>query len=159
MLTSIRRLTTEENGSNVVEMAVSSVLFLAVLFGVFEMTLAAYTYHLVSDVAREGSRWAIVRGSDCHTNTPRLDHCGADQTAIAAYVKSLSFPGIDSANRMTVTASWYAPGAGTPCTSGTCNKAGNTVQVNVLYTFPLAIPFVPASALGITSNSRMVISQ
>lgn len=148
----------DERGDTVVEMAVSSVLFLAVLFGVFQVSLAAYTYHLVSNIAREGSRWAIVRGSDCHQNTPGLDHCGADQAAISDYVKSLSFPGIDAANQMTATAAWYNPGATTPCPSA-CNRPGNTVQVTVNYTFPFAVPFVPASAISIGSSSRMVISQ
>ena len=60
----------DESGNSVVEMAVSSVLFFAVLFGVFQVSLASYTYHPVSEVAREAARWAIVRGSNCHENTP-----------------------------------------------------------------------------------------
>lgn len=148
----------DDRGNSVVEMAISSMLFLAVLFGVFQVSLASYTYHLVSNLAREGSRWAIVRGSDCHRNTPGLDHCGADQTAISDCVKSLSFPGLDAANQMTVTAAWYNPGATTPCATP-CNQPGNTVQVTVNYTFPFAVPFVPTSAIRLGSSSRMVISQ
>jgi Flp pilus assembly protein TadG len=148
----------DDGGSTIVEMAVSCVLFVAVLFGVFEGCLASYTYHLISEVAREGSRWAIVRGSDCHKNTPGLDNCGADQTAISSYVKSLSFPGIDSSSRMAVTAAWYTPGATAACTTQ-CNQPGNTVQITVNYSFPFAVPFIPRSTIRIGSSSRMVISQ
>ena len=147
-----------EEGSTLVEMGVSCALIFAVLFGVFEGCLASYTYHLVSDLAREGSRWAIVRGGQCHTYTPGLDNCGADQTAIANYVKGIAFPGIDASNRMTVTTDWYAPGSSTACPTQ-CNQPGNSVKVTVLYNFPLAVPFVPSSVIRIASSSRMVISQ
>ena len=48
-----------------VEMALSMIILLTILFGLIEMCLALYTYHFVSDAAREGSRYAIVHGSTC----------------------------------------------------------------------------------------------
>jgi Flp pilus assembly protein TadG len=148
-----------EDGAVVVEMAISCLVLLTVLLGVFEGCLAAYTYNLVTHLAREGSRWAIVRGSDCHTNTPGQDSCGADEAAIAAHLQGMAFPGTD-ASRMTVTANWYAPGTTTPCgTAIICKSPGNTIEVKVAYNFPLALPLVSINAIAMGSTSRLVISQ
>jgi Flp pilus assembly protein TadG len=152
----------DETGSAIVEMALSSSVLFAMFFGMFEMSMASYTYHYVSDAAREGSRYAVVRGStSCH-NTG-LTGCGATSDTIATYVKALPYPGINPSN-MTVTTTWYKPSAGTPtawtlCSTGTCNAPGYLVKVNVLYAFPLSVPFIPARTINVTSTSQMVISQ
>ncbi|MGA8043326.1 MAG: TadE/TadG family type IV pilus assembly protein [Terracidiphilus sp.] len=155
-----------EDGNAIVEMAIGISLFLMILIGIIEMGLALYTYNYISDAAREGSRWAIVRGSDCSTNTPGLDHCNAAQTDIQTYVQSLSYPGINSSN-MTVTATWLqasSPPAATwsscvATASEPCNQQGYQVRVTVTYPFPLSIPFWRSTTLTVGSTSGMVISQ
>ena len=153
----------DDTGSAIVEMALSSSVLFAMFFGMFEMSMASYTYHYVSDAAREGSRYAIVRGSTSCKNTPGLTGCGATSDMIAAYVKGLGYPGINP-SKMTVTADWYTPSAGTPrtwtlCSSGTCNAPGYLVKVNVVYAFPFSVPFVPSRTINVGSTSQMVISQ
>jgi len=32
------------------------------IFGIVEVSIGLYTYHYLSDAARDGSRWAMVRG-------------------------------------------------------------------------------------------------
>lgn len=164
-----RQVASGEEGATMVEMAIASVVLLMMLFGVIVLSLSFYTYNYVSDAAREASRWAIVRGSQCSANTPGLDHCGAGQTEIQNYVSSLSYPGIDP-SKLTVTANWYSPNYGNgattwtlcdskanPCT--TPNGQGYQVQVTVGYRFPLSIPFWKATTLNVSSTSSMVISQ
>lgn len=152
----------DDTGSAIVEMALSSSVLFAMFFGMFEMSMASYTYHYVSDAAREGSRYAVVRGStSCH-NTG-LTGCGATSDSIATYVKGLGYPGIKSSN-MTVTTTWYTPSVGTPrtwtlCSTGTCNAPGYLVKVNVVYAFPFSVPFVPSRTINVGSTSQMVISQ
>lgn len=156
-------------GSALVEMAISSVIFLSILFGIVEFSMALYTYNYVSDAAREATRYAMVRGSTSCTNTPGLSPCGTSQTGATAtdisnYVKGLGFPGIDATNRTTVTTTWYTPPASgsttwTQCTTGTCNQPGYAVDVQVAYRFPLSIPFWRATTLNLSATSRMVISQ
>ena len=156
----------DEQGNSLVEMAIGVSLFLMLLIGIIETSLALYTYNYVSDAAREGSRWAIVRGSACSTNTPGLDHCNASTSEIQNYVQSLAYPGINSSN-LTVTATWLKPSSPPGATwsscvsspSAPCNQQGYEVQVTVSYPFPLNIPFWQNTNLTVSSTSSMVISQ
>lgn len=154
-----------DEGATLVEMALVSAILFAMLFGLFEMTLAFYTYHYVSEAAREGSRYAIVRGATSCKNTPNLINCNVSEPEIVTYVKSLGYPGIDAANRMDVTVYTFqagSPGAmtWTSCGEGmTCNQPGDQVQVNVTYHFPLSIPFWTATTLDVHSTSNMAFAQ
>jgi len=154
-----------DEGATLVEMALVSAILFAMLFGLFEMTLAFYTYHFVSEAAREGSRYAIVRGATSCTNTPNLTNCNASEPDIATYVKSLGYPGIDAANRMDVTVNTLQGGSPgsmtwTSCGEGmACNQPGDQVQVIVTYHFPLSIPFWKATTLNVSSTSTMAIAQ
>ncbi|MGA9463317.1 MAG: TadE/TadG family type IV pilus assembly protein [Terracidiphilus sp.] len=157
----------DEQGSSLVEIAISISLLLCLLFGVIEVSLGLYTYHYVSDAAREGSRYALVRGALC---TGFAD-CGIDGTGVQNYVRGLGYPYIDAAN-MTVTTTWYSASwsnVGTPAQTTTwaacgtvpagCNLPGNQVEVKVKYTFPLNIPWWKSTVVSMGSTSRMVISQ
>ena len=156
----------DEQGNSLVEMAIGISLFLMLLIGIIEMSLALYTYNYVSDAAREGSRWAIVRGAECSTNTPGLDHCNASLSDVRTYVQSLAYPGINSSN-LTVTATWLQPSSPPGATwsscistaSVPCNQQGYEVQVTVSYPFPLNIPFWQNTTLTVGSTSSMVIAQ
>jgi Flp pilus assembly protein TadG len=145
-----------DEGSSIVEMGMVSPLLLAMLFGIIELSLALYTYNYVSDAAREGSRYAIVRGSSCSV----LTNCGVTAAQIQTYVQNLGYPGLKAANT-TVTTTWFSPSA-TPVTwtacGSTCNAPGDAVQVKVTYSFHLGIPFIPASTINLHSTSQMVIA-
>lgn len=144
-----------------VEMAMSIVLLVTFMFGIMEISLAVYTYHFLSEAAREGTRFAIVRGSSLGSacTAPGPPTCIARSADIQTYVKTLNFPAINPSN-MTVTPVWSAYPAGVTCTpSSTCNNPGNLITITVKYNFPLSIPFVPASTIAMSSTSAMVISQ
>ena len=153
-----------EAGASIVETALALTILLPFIFGVIEACLMLYTYHFISEAARDGSRYAIVRGSTAgaaNCTAPGPATCiaqGGNNTGdIATYVKGLSFPGIDPSN-MTVNSAWSAYVHGSTC--GTpCNSPGNLVTVTVTYNFPLSIPFVPAHTYTMASTSAMVISQ
>ena len=159
----IYRCVCGDEGSAIVEMALASMIFLAMLIGAFQSMLALYTFNYVSDAARQASRYAIVRGSTSCTNTPSLSNCNATGDQIQSHVKSIPYPGINL-SKLTITTSWLTasgtvPATWSACTSGTCNAPGNIVQVTATYKFPLSIPFVPKSTPTLTSTSNMVISQ
>lgn len=140
-----------------------SSIFFAMMIGSFQMMLVMYTFHFVSDAAREGSRYAIVRGSTSCTNTPSLSNCNATADQIRTYVKGLNYPGINPAN-LSVNTTWLTASSTMPttwsaCSSGTCNTPGNLVKVVTSYSYSLSIPFVPAATWNLTSTSQMVISQ
>jgi Flp pilus assembly protein TadG len=146
-----------ECGSSLVEFALSSVVLFTLVFGVMAMCLALYTYHFVSDAAREGTRYAIVRGSSCSTYGNFGSACPVTSAQVQTYVQGLGFPGINSSD-MTVTTAW--PTTGSTCSPSVtpCNNPGNLVKVTVTYAFPLSIPFVSPSLLTLTSSSQMVIA-
>lgn len=150
-----------EEGSSLVEMALCSAILLGMTFGIIEMSFGLYTFHYVSEAAREGSRYAMVRGSTSCTNTPNLVNCKATAAEIQTYVQSLGNPGV------TVNTIWLkATTSGTPPTTtwaacaNTCNSPGNAVQVNVVYlAFPIDVPFWKKTSVNIGSTSQMVIAQ
>lgn len=144
-----------EQGSSIVEMTLSIIILLTILFGLIEMCLALYTYHFVSDAAREGTRYAIVHGSTCLVGTVS---CTVTPAQIQTYVQYLGFPGINP-SAMTVTTTYSAFPAGATCNALGCNGPGDLATVTVTYKFPLSIPFVTSNVLALSSTSSMVISQ
>jgi Flp pilus assembly protein TadG len=151
-----------EEGSAIFETALALTILLSSMFGIIETGLMLYTYHFISEAAREGTRYAIVRGSSAgatcaaYTSPPT---CMATAPQIKSYVENLGFPGIDP-SKMTVTVNNVGYPAGVICTpSAACNNPGNQVTVGITYHFPLNIPFVPAHTYTMTSTSAMIISQ
>lgn len=139
-----------ERGSSLPETAIVLAVLLALLFGIVDFARATYTYAFVAQLARQGARWAIVRGSKCVF----LDHCNAGQTDIQAYVQSLS-EGATNASSIAVTPSWYCP----PGSSG--HVPGCVVSVTVAYPFSFVLLNMPANIGGFSmaSTSQMVVSQ
>ena len=153
-----------EDGGSIVEFAFACAVVFGMLFGVIYFSMALYTYHYISEAAREGSRYAMVRGSTSCTNTPNLTNCNAANAQIQTYVQDLGYPGVNAASNMTVTTTWYTASTTQPttwslCRTGTCNAPGNIVKVQVVYSYPLSIPFYGTKTLGMTSTSQMVIAQ
>jgi Flp pilus assembly protein TadG len=150
-----------EQGSAIVETAMSSFILFMFIFGVMEAGFAMYSYYFISEAAREGTRYAIVRGSSLGTNciAPGPPTCVAQTSDIRTYVKNLGFPGINPGN-MTVAVSRAGYPSGVTCTpSAACNNPGNLVTVTVNYSFPLSVPFLPLRTYSMSSSSAMVIAQ
>jgi Flp pilus assembly protein TadG len=153
-----------EAGQTLVETALSISVLLAVLFGVLETSMLVYTYHFISDAAREGTRYAMVRGSTFTTDctAPGLANCiaqGGNNTGdIATYIKGLGFPGISNSN-ITVNSTWLSS-AGAACgAADTCKAPGNIAKITVTYNFPFSVPFVPKETFSMSSTSQMVVAQ
>src|ERR1019366_8478508 len=54
-----------ECGSSLVEYAVVFSLLITMLLGIADFSRALYSFHFVSNAAREATRYAAVRGSTC----------------------------------------------------------------------------------------------
>lgn len=154
--------TRDECGSTLLETALSMMIMLTFIFGVMEASFAYYTFHFISQAAREGTRYAIVRGNTAGSSnctSPGWPTCKAQSADIQTYVQNLGFPGIDP-SKMTVTTAWSGYPAGVTCKpSLTCNNPGNLVTVTVQYNFPFRVPFIPVRTYSMMSSSAMVISQ
>ena len=151
-----RHFVGDERGSNLLEYGVVLTLFLAMLFGVVDFGRALYAYHFVSDAAREGTRYAMVRGSTCPESQCPSGPSGPDNTSdIQNYIKNV--PAGINPGQLTVTPTWNPNG------SATCNSAPNApgcvVEVQVSYSFSFMLPFMPKSNIVMTSSSQMIISQ
>ncbi len=139
-----------QRGSVLVEQALVVTFLLTVIFGIVDVSRAAYAYHFVSNAAREATRWASVRSSTS-VLTP-----SASQSNVQAYVSNVSGMGLDPSS-ISTTITWLAPPHGSP----TCpaNKPGCVVQVTVNYSYTFYFPFLPTSSINMSSTSQMVITQ
>jgi Flp pilus assembly protein TadG len=140
-----------ERGSGIAETAIVMAVLLALIFGVIDFGRAMYTYAFVAQLAREGARWAIVRGSQCTV----LDHCNAASSDVQTYVQTLN-EGATNAGQIGVNATWPP----TDCPAGYAAKSpGCVVVVTVNYPFTFIAPFVSQATINMSSTSQMVISQ
>jgi Flp pilus assembly protein TadG len=157
-------------GGTIVEMAISSLILFSMVFAVFEVTMACYTYNAVSEASRESARWGMVRGSKCSTYTVNQDHCGASSDDIQNY--AISSTRIDWSKctkaKPCVVATWMkgttVSGSSTSTTWATCNGGcsadpGNLLVVTITYPYALTFPMVKTFNINLTSTSQVVVSQ
>jgi Flp pilus assembly protein TadG len=116
------------------------------VFVVMEIGIVFYTYGMISESAREATRYAIVRGSTCLTSSSTS--CTASAATINTYATGRGFPNI---------------GGGTPVATTTFpdgNQApGSRVKVDIQYTVSIKVPFVPKNSIALDSSSEMYILQ
>lgn len=135
-----------DEGQALVEAAIAVPVLTAFMFTMIELCLVFYSYCLTSELAREGSRYAIVHGATCLTSAHAS--CTASASAINTYVKGLGWPNVGGGT--------ISPATTFP--DGNQNP-GNRAQVQVTYAFPVNLPFVPKSTLSLNSRSVMYIIQ
>jgi Flp pilus assembly protein TadG len=141
-----------ERGQALVEFAFTLPILLTFVFGLMEICLMFYTREYISELAREGTRYAIVHGSTCATS-PNGASCTAsptasDATSVAKYVQERGWPNLGGGKLNPVVT--YLNGDEAP---------GHQVRVSITYQFPYSIPFIKESELSMTSSSTMTIIQ
>ena len=153
-----------EKGSALVEFAVVVVVLVTFMMGIMDFSRFLYTYHHISNAAREGARWAAVRGSSwsatCSTPLAVSFDCRATTADVQSYVASITPPGISTDSTvLQVLPTW--PGTdptGVSCGS-TLNSPGCVVNVQLTYAFKFMFAVLPLPTFNITSTSQMVILQ
>jgi len=139
-----------ERGSSLPETVIVMSVLLALMFGIIDFGRAMYTYSFVAQLARQGARWAVVRGSNCTL----LDHCQAAQSDVQNYVQSLN-EGATVSSSISVVTNWPGPAA----TCITTHAPGCVVSVTVSYPFKFFLPWVlPGNLWSLSSTSQMVVS-
>lgn len=164
------------------ETAISLALYLGLFIGILELLLTVYTYHFVSDAAREATRYAVIRGANsCYPN-PAFPDCNLgpanissktspDHNPILRYIESIRYPLLNPKSLSTDvtwwvshqsangTTTWTTQCAGAKDADGNaCNAEGNAVRVVVTYDFPLSLPWVRVPLVKVSSSSQMVIN-
>ena len=125
----------DERGSQLIEFGLVSILLFTLLFGIMEFGRAIWIYSTVAHLAREGARYAIVRGTESGGT--------ADAASVEAYVQSRA-AGMAG---LTVTTTWDPD-----------NDPGSVVQVQVDRQFDPIVPIVGLPTIPLSSTSRMVIA-
>jgi Flp pilus assembly protein TadG len=116
---------------------VSTLIFIPIVFGIVEFGRVVWAKDMVTAAAREGVRYAIVRGS----SSP----LAATSATVSAYVI-----GRTQLAPITVTTTWSAPGTKDP---------GDTVTVSVQYTYTpiVKVPGLISSKI-VTGTSKQIIA-
>lgn len=124
--------------SFMVEAALTAVPFLLLIFGIIEFGVVIRVYNFVAYAAREGTRYASVRGAE--SGVP----ASADQ--VSNFVKRQAV-GLDSST-MTVATTWVPD-----------NKRGSSVRVQVSYSMPGVTGLILPGGIRVQSTSQTVIYQ
>jgi Flp pilus assembly protein TadG len=157
----LRRLKGED-GNNLIEYALVFMFFMSMVLGIVDFSRALYTYHFLSNAAREATRYASVRGSTCNDDsscsaaTPDTGPAGPGNSVVQDYVATIVPPGIDS-SKVTVQPNWLVQASSPPICNTTINAPGCTVVVQVSYNFTFVVPFIRSTSLPLSSSSEMII--
>lgn len=116
----LRKLHARRSGAAVVEAAFVLPVILLLLLGIMSGAIMVFMADEVSNVSREGARWASVRGTDYNRITKRPAATADD---VKAYV--LTQPVLLDRSRMTVNVTWQGS-----------NRPGQYVTVETTYAFP-----------------------
>jgi Flp pilus assembly protein TadG len=153
----------DEDGSELVEFALSVSLLLMVMIGIMGFSLAVYAQHFVALAAQSGTRYASVRGaswpSACTSAT--ATSCITNAAMVQSYVQSIA-PGGVTNSKLIVQTTWPATTpAGGACfiVAGNSNSPGCMVKVTVKYPFSFLLPFLPTNVMNFTSTGALPIAQ
>jgi Flp pilus assembly protein TadG len=81
-----------EDGQSLLEFALSFSVLMGLMFVFIELCLVFYTYGMIAECAREGSRYASVHGSTCVTSASTS--CTLSASSINSYVSGRGFPNL-----------------------------------------------------------------
>lgn len=123
-----------EHGQSLVELAISLSVILLLLAGAVDFSIAYFSFSAMQDAAQEGALYGSINPSD--------------EAGIITRVRSASTTPVDLSNTSLVDVKVTLSGAA-------CE--GNEIKVNVIYDYPISMPFV-GSIIGsqkITLNASV----
>ncbi|WP_454441720.1 TadE/TadG family type IV pilus assembly protein [Vibrio bathopelagicus] len=109
----------KNRGLAIIEFTLVSVLFILIIFTIIEGGRFVYSNSVVTHYAKEGARYASVRGSQAAIDSLRSSDAPATQTSIGSYLTQKSPLG-----GLTTTVNWSPD-----------NSVGSEVSVTVSYEF------------------------
>src|SRR5215470_11504291 len=153
-----------QTGAALVEYAFIFIVFMSLIFGISGFSHAIFVYHHINTAAKEGARYATVRGYNCNRDEA-VSSCQAsnsasgtggptDLTGVQDYIQGITPPSIDF-SKMVITAcgvsgqSACAESTPAVCTTtvgtqpATENYPGCTVKVTVSYPYTFLFPLLP----------------
>ncbi len=134
-----------EEGQASIEMIVSLMVVMSLMFWLFELSMFTYTCSVLNDAAQEGVRYATMHGTDSSVCSGPDAGCTnqSPYSNVQAVVTSAASASLHNLSAMTVTVAY----------SNSTAAVGNPVTVKVAYTY------VPYLTLPGMHNSVTFISQ
>ena len=135
-----------DDGSSLVEFSATLGLLMSFVYVLMQISMALYTYGMISECAREATRYASVRGSTCQTSSS--SSCTATTTSVSTYATGRGFPNIGGSTLSATTT--YPDGNEAP---------GSRVKVTITYPYTVSLPLVPKKTISLQVSSEMYILQ
>lgn len=147
-----------ESGETIIEFALTALVLFTIMFGIMAFSLVMFCYLMTSQAARQGARYAMVRGNswsgDC--NKPSPANCVAQEADIQAYAQSLVSV---NSNNLKLDATWLSS-TGVACgNADSCKSPGSIVKVTATYTYSEVFPLVTNQSYTMTSTAEMTVIQ
>ena len=137
-----------EEGSLVVETALSLLLVIPMVFWLFEMCMLTYTYSVLGDAARQGVRYAIVHGTDSNNCSGPSSGCADTAAAnVKSVVNAAAAYSFHDLTRMTVQVT-YPDQASTP-------PSRVNVTINYIYVPYIKLPGI-ANSVQLSAQGRIL---
>ena len=127
-----------ENGSALIEGALTFTIFIMLVFGIMDLCRLMWWYNGLPYLAREGTRFAAVRGST--SSSP----AAATDVTTAVTAKAIGY----QSSNLSVSTTWIPD-----------NNPGSAVRVTVAYPFRPLVPYVPSGTITLSSISQLTITQ
>ena len=137
-----------EEGSLVVETALSLLVVIPMVFWMFEMCMLTYTYSVLGDAARQGVRYAIVHGTDSgNCSGPSLGCADSLAANVKSVVTTAAASSFHDLSQMTVQVT-YPDLVSTP---------PSRVNVTINYTY---VPYIKlpgiADSIQLSAQGRII---
>lgn len=155
-------------GQALVEFALVAPILFLLLFSIVEFGRFIYYTNVLSDATREGTRYAIVHGSQAACKSgplpggppPPVNACDPTGQKVVDTVKRFAI-GVIPDGSFEVFVCWGNPDPLNPGSAEFCqqtnNGRGQPVRVSLDYEFKTLVPFVPIPVIPIHGESTLVI--
>ncbi|MEH0760027.1 pilus assembly protein [Vibrio sp. 16] len=134
-----RQKSRQQKGITIVEFTAVSALFMLMIFAIIEGGRYIYTKGAIAHLAREGARYAAVRGAQATKDPLRTGDAPATQSSVDAYIENRSPVG-----GVTTTLTW-SPN----------NTPGSEVTVTVSYQFTSLITLL--NEVDVTNSATSIV--
>jgi Flp pilus assembly protein TadG len=137
-----------EEGSLVVETALSLLVVIPMVFWMFEMCMLTYTYSVLGDAARQGVRYAIVHGTDSgNCSGPSIGCADSSAANVKSVVKAAAAFSFHDMSQMTVQVTYPDLASSPP----------SRVNVTIDYTY---VPYIKlpgiADSIQLSAEGRII---
>jgi hypothetical protein len=151
-----------------VEFALVAPILFLLLFSIVEFGRFIYYSNVLNDATREGSRYAIVHGSDATCKSgplpggppPPINSCDPTGQRVIDTVRRFAVGVIPDAD-FQIFVCWGTPDPVNPESAEFCNQTNNgrgqPVRVTLDYQFKSLVPMVPLPTIPMHAESTLVI--